>query len=62
MVKQAIDILKQRGRTTDGSVAVANENERAIVSKAEEQLRSQTCAKKSGDCVEKTLNYVSSFC
>ncbi len=60
MVKQAIDILKQRGRTTDGSVAVANENERAIVSEAVEQLRSQTCAKKSADSVEKTLNYLSS--
>jgi len=45
MVKQAIDILKQRGRATDGNVAVTNESERAIVSEAEEQLRSQTCAK-----------------
>lgn len=62
MVKQAVDILKQRGRTTDGSVAVANENERAIVSEVEGQLRAQTCAKKAADCVEKTLNYVSSFC
>jgi hypothetical protein len=62
MVKQAIDILKQRGRATDGSVAVTNENERAIVSEAEEKLRSQTCAKKSADSVEKSLNYLSSLC
>ncbi|HEX4838887.1 MAG TPA: hypothetical protein VFU89_00415 [Rhabdochlamydiaceae bacterium] len=62
MVKQAIGILKQRGRATDGNVAVANETERQIVSKAEERLRSQTFAKKSADSVEKTLNYLSSLC
>jgi len=62
MVKQAIDILKQRGMATDGSVAVANETERQIVSRAVDRLRSQTCAKKSADSVEKTLNYLGSLC
>lgn len=62
VVKQAREILKKRGRAEDGSIVVANEQERAIVSRAVEQLRPQTFARKAGDCVEKTSNYLSSWC
>jgi hypothetical protein len=62
MVKQAVGILKQRGRAPDGSVAVADEQEREMVVRAVEQLRPKTLARKAGDCVEKTSNYLSSLC
>jgi hypothetical protein len=62
MVKQAVDILKKRGRAPDGSVAVANEQEREMVVRAVEQLRPKTLARKAGDCVEKTSNYLCSSC
>ena len=61
-VKQAVDILKKRGQAQDGSVAVADEKESKMVISAVEQLRPKTCARKSGDCVEKSLNYLSSLC
>jgi hypothetical protein len=62
MVKQAVGILKQRGRAPDGTVVVANEQEREMVVRAVEQLRPKTSARKAGDCVEKTSNYLSSSC
>jgi hypothetical protein len=62
VVKQAVGILKQRGRAPDGGVAVADEQERAMVVRAVEQLRPKTLARKAGDCVEKTSNYLSSLC
>jgi|GEM_PF-1197555 len=42
VVKQAIDILNKRGRAENGSIAVANEQERAIMLRAVEQLRPKT--------------------
>jgi hypothetical protein len=62
VVKQAIDILKRKGRSQDGSVAVADKQEREMVIRAVKQLRPNTFARKSGDCVEKTSNYLSSLC
>jgi hypothetical protein len=62
VVKQAIDILKQRGRAQDGSVAVADEKERAIILRAATQLRPKTFARKAGDYVEKISNCSSSCC
>ena len=62
VVKQAIGILKHRGRAIDGNVVADDENEREIMSKAVKQLHPKTFAKKSADSVEKTLNYVSSSC
>jgi hypothetical protein len=62
VVKQAIDILKQRGRAQDGSVAVADEKESAIILRAATQLRPKTFARKAGDYVEKISNCSSSCC
>ena len=55
MVKKAVGILKQRGRAPDGSVAVANEQEREMVVRAVEQLRPKTLARKQGNCMKSSL-------
>ncbi len=59
IVKQAIEILNQRGRALEGRIEErgADEQERAILLRAMEELRPKTFARNAGDCVEKASGY-----